>query len=128
MGDAGSDLTEKGALAEPGVAVEDGELAGGDATRPEPAQGFGGDIAEAEGVTAPHPPNPLREIPHLPDPPPRGYPARRVGRGGVSGWGFSGAEGGADEVVGNLEGTLGENGGQGGGRGWRGRRVAVGRG
>ena len=36
-GDAGGELAEQGALAETGIAVEDGDLAGGDATRPEPA-------------------------------------------------------------------------------------------
>jgi hypothetical protein len=49
-GDAGSELAEEGALAEPGVAVEDGDLAGGDAVPPEPAQGLGGDVAEADSV------------------------------------------------------------------------------
>ena len=49
-GDAGGELAEEGALAETGIAVEDGDLAGGDATRPEPAQWLGGDVAEADGV------------------------------------------------------------------------------
>ncbi len=50
-GDAGGELAEEGALAEAGIAIEDGDLAGGDAVRPEPAQGLGGDVAEADGVT-----------------------------------------------------------------------------
>ncbi len=50
-GDAGGELAEEGALAETGVTIEDGDLASGDAAGPEPAQGFGGDIAEAGRVT-----------------------------------------------------------------------------
>ena len=49
-GDAGGELAEEGALAEAGIAIEDGDLAGGDATWPEPAQGLRGDVAEADGV------------------------------------------------------------------------------
>src|SRR5687768_16502818 len=36
-GDAGGQLAQQRALAEPGIAVEEGDLAGGDAARPEPA-------------------------------------------------------------------------------------------
>jgi hypothetical protein len=49
-GDAGGELAEEGALAEPGIAIEDGDLAGGDAVFPEPAERLGGDVAEADGV------------------------------------------------------------------------------
>jgi hypothetical protein len=48
--DAGGELAEQRALAETGIAVEEGDLAGGDTARPEPAQRLGGDIAEANRV------------------------------------------------------------------------------
>jgi hypothetical protein len=49
--DVGGKLAEESALAETGIAIEDGDLAGGDATGPEPVQGLRSDIAEADGVT-----------------------------------------------------------------------------
>lgn len=49
-GEAGGQLAEQRALAQPGIAVEEGDRAGGDAARPEPAYGLGGDLAEADGV------------------------------------------------------------------------------
>jgi hypothetical protein len=61
-GNASSELTEEGALAEPGIAVEDGELASRHVTRPEPAQWFRRDLAETDQGT----------ISHLPYPPLRG--------------------------------------------------------
>ena len=69
-GDASSELTEEGALAETGIAVEDGELAGRHIARPEPAQWFRRDLAETDHGT----------ISHLPCLPFRGYPALSAGR------------------------------------------------
>ena len=49
-GDAGGELAEEGALAEAGIAVEDGDLAGGEAAGREPAHGLGVDLTQADDV------------------------------------------------------------------------------
>jgi hypothetical protein len=50
LGDAGGELAEEGAFAETGIAIEDSDLAEGKATRREPLDGFGGDVAEADDI------------------------------------------------------------------------------
>jgi len=87
-GDASSELTEEGALAEPGIAVEDGELASRHVTRPEPAQWFRRDVAETDQGT----------VSYLPCLAFRGLPAICAGRGGRDGSGEP--QDGADEVPG----------------------------
>lgn len=49
-GDAGGELAEKGALAEAGITIEEGDLAGSEAARGEPLDRFGGDAAEGVDV------------------------------------------------------------------------------
>ena len=49
-GDAGGEVAEEGGLAEAGIAVEEGDLAGGEAAGGEPADGLGGNIVQADEV------------------------------------------------------------------------------
>ena len=47
-GDAGSELAEEGGFAETGIAVEDGDLAGGETAGREPLDGVSLDLTQAE--------------------------------------------------------------------------------
>jgi hypothetical protein len=94
-GEAGGQLAEQRALAEAGIAVEESDLAGGDAPRPEPAEWLGSHVAEADGV--PEGEAALTPWPPLPSEPGEGgwsltpYPGPRAqGEGGVR-WGAGGA-------------------------------------
>ena len=49
-GDASGELAEEGALAEAGIAVEDGDLAGGEPAGREPLHGLGVDLTQADDV------------------------------------------------------------------------------
>jgi hypothetical protein len=49
-GEASGELAEQGGFAEAGIAVEDGDLAGGEAAGGEPVDGVGGDPAQAHDV------------------------------------------------------------------------------